>query len=63
MSKLGFKGHGAASLIEYYIDGKRAISDIIHCVNCDLVMNSEELVIAYVNLLEKLELIVEIIEK
>lgn len=63
MSKLGFKRYGAASLIEYYIDGKRTISDIIQCVNCDLVMDSEELVIAYVNLLEKLELIVEVIEK
>ena len=61
MSSMSFKGFGAASLIEYYIDGKRTISEIANCVDCDLTMDSEEIVVAYINLLEKLGLVEGII--
>ena len=61
ITPLAFKGFGAAALIEYYIDGKRTISEIASCVDCDLSMDSFEVVVAYINLLEKLGLVEGII--
>ena len=57
MASMGFKGFGAASMIEYYIDGKNTVSEIIHKVNCDMVMDSEKVVLAYLDLLKAIELI------
>lgn len=53
----GIKGHGAQSLIPYYIDGKRNVSEIIENVECDLNCDCKEMVNALINVLEAIHLI------
>jgi len=56
----GIKGHGMERLIQFYIDGKRTVSEIIDCVDFDMFCSSKDNVLALINLLEAMGLIHQI---
>ncbi|MBR5207607.1 MAG: hypothetical protein IKV65_03805, partial [Erysipelotrichaceae bacterium] len=56
----GTKGHGMERLIQFYIDGKRTVSEIIDCIDFDMFCSSKDNVLALINLLETIGLIHQI---
>lgn len=53
---MGFGVRGAESLIQYYMDGKRTVSEIVHKVACDKFTCDKEITQKYIELLVALKL-------
>jgi hypothetical protein len=56
---LGMSAHTVETLMQFYLDGKRTISEIAQCIQCDTLMECHDVVSAFVELLECMGLSVQ----
>ena len=59
LKSLGMSAHTLETLMQFYMDGKRTVSEIAQCVQCDTLMECHGVVVNYVELLEKMGLAVQ----
>ncbi|MBE6114920.1 MAG: DUF4910 domain-containing protein [Erysipelotrichaceae bacterium] len=56
-ANVGFKVMGIETMVQFYLDGKRSVSEIVAMVKCDAMMDCEDIVVKYIELLEAVELV------
>ena len=56
---LGMSVHTLETLMQFYLDGKRTVSEIAQCIQCDTLMECHDVVSAFVELLEGMGLSVQ----
>ncbi len=59
VSSLGMTMHSMETLVQFYMDGKRSVSEIAHLVKCDVMMECHETAVQFIELLEVLGLAVQ----
>ena len=53
----GMSAHTMETLMQFYLNGKRSVSEVAQCVQCDTLIECHEVVSAFVELLEALGLV------
>ena len=59
MKTMGMGAHTLETLMQFYLNGKRTVSEIAQCVQCDTLMECHDAVGAFVELLEGVGLAVQ----
>ena len=59
MKTMGMGAHTLETLMQFYLDGKRTVSEIAQCIQCDTLMECHDVVGTFVELLEGMGLAVQ----